>query len=88
MADRTSEKINEIRLANGWKGDHCPTCTRSPHNPYRRYDNRGKVLEGCVDACHEGKLVTPSESARWHSRKEAKDIRRAELKSLQGIKGR
>ena len=60
----------------------CPTCTRDPYSPYRVYDPHGKVVVGCVDACHAGKLVTPSESAFWHNRVEAKKIRRA-LKRMQ-----
>lgn len=53
----------------------CPTCTRPDHSPYRVYDARGKVTSGCVDACHTGRLITPSESAMWHARPAAKQIR-------------
>src|SRR6185436_6395272 len=54
----------------------CPTCCRAPESPLRRYDKRGKVVEGCVDGFHSGKLVSPSESAHWHNRKESKAIRK------------
>lgn len=63
---------------------NCPTCTRSIYAPYRVYDERGKVLEGCVDECHSEHLTTPSESARWHNRTQAKAIRRAMRKGQQG----
>jgi hypothetical protein len=55
--------------------DTCPICTRSIYSPYRVYDDRGHVIQGCVDKSHTGHLVTPSESARWHHRPEAKQIR-------------
>ena len=44
----------------------CRTCTRTLGSPYRVYDERGKVIHGCVDPDHTGHLVTPSESAHWH----------------------
>jgi hypothetical protein len=56
---------------------NCPICTRPVDNPFRVYDGKGKVVEGCVDECHTGHLVTPSESAHWHNRPEAKKIRAA-----------
>lgn len=82
MADKVAEKINKIRLANGWDGKTCTTCTRSIHSPYRRHDARGHVTEGCVDASHDGHLH--GESLRWHNRPEAKEIRKYELLTLQG----
>jgi len=54
---------------------NCNTCCNPVDQPYRVYDERGKVLQGCVDACHTGELVTPSESSFWHNRPEAKKIR-------------
>jgi len=54
----------------------CPICTRSVDSPYRVYDERGRVIQGCVDACHTDHLVSVSESARWHHRKEATVIRK------------
>lgn len=53
----------------------CHTCGRADDSPYRVYDDHGKVVAGCVDECHTGRLITPSESARWHARPEAKRIR-------------
>lgn len=53
----------------------CPTCCRAPFAPFRIADANGKVANGCVDHFHTGHLVTPSESARWHERKESKLIR-------------
>ena len=62
----------------------CNTCTNSVYAPYRVYSAQGKVLEGCVDACHTDHLTTPGESARWHNRPQAKAIRRVMLKGQQG----
>jgi hypothetical protein len=64
----------------------CTTCGKPDHNPYRHYDDHGKVSAGCVDVCHTGRLVTPSESARWHARPDAKRIR-AKLAKGQAGKG-
>lgn len=87
--DTTSEKILSIRTKalaalGAAPSDRCPTCGRLAGAPFRSYDDRGRVVHGCVDAFHTGHLVTPSESVRWHGRPEAKEIRRAELTSLQG----
>ena len=54
----------------------CNTCCRPADHPFRQYDGYGKVINGCVDAFHSGAIVTPSESAWWHGRKEAQKIRR------------
>ena len=54
----------------------CPTCGRRAGDPFRVFDARGKVLQGCVDEFHTDELVTPSESARWHARPVAKKMRR------------
>lgn len=53
----------------------CNTCCRPASSPFRVWDAHGKVVMGCVDACHTDKLATPSESARWHNRPEAKKLR-------------
>lgn len=50
----------------------CPSCTRAAAAPYRVYDARGKVVNGCIDHFHTGYLQTPSESAKWHNRPVAK----------------
>ena len=57
--------------------DRCPICTRADHSPYRVYDERGHVIQGCVSAFHDGRLQQLSESARWHGRPVAKAIRTA-----------
>ena len=54
----------------------CNTCGKDARHPWRVYDERGHVLLGCVDGAHDGQLVTPSASATWHNRSEAKEIRR------------
>ena len=55
----------------------CAICERADYAPFRVYDAHGGVINGCVDAVHTGRLVTPSESARWHNRPAAKLIRKA-----------
>ncbi len=64
----------------------CNTCGKTAGAPYRVYDVRGKVVQGCVDDFHTGHLVTPSESSFWHNRPAAKKIRAA-LKRGQSGKG-
>jgi len=59
----------------------CPTCGKHRDAPYRVYDKRGKVTQGCVDDYHTGHLITHSESSYWHNRPEAKKIR-ASLKAM------
>ena len=54
---------------------NCTTCNRRSNDPYRVFNERGKVIAGCVDECHTGQLITPSESSWWHTKKEAKAIR-------------
>lgn len=46
---QVSKQINELRKAAGHPMTECPTCGRSPGNPYRRY-YCGKITQGCVDA--------------------------------------
>jgi len=77
-----SQKIMKIRLAAGGSATTCPTCTRPAENPYRRWDASGRIIEGCVDAIHTGKLVPISSSNGWHMRKKAIAIRRSELDAL------
>jgi hypothetical protein len=62
----------------------CLICGQPDHRPYRVYDARGKVLAGCVDDCHTGQLITPSESAHWHGRPDARKIRQALKRGQQG----
>jgi hypothetical protein len=53
----------------------CPICGQPAGSPYRSYDSRGKVVQGCVSEFHTGHLVTPSETAFWHSSTAAKKVR-------------
>jgi hypothetical protein len=62
----------------------CTTCGKPDHQPYRVYDEHGTVTAGCVDAIHDGRLVTPSESASWHARPEARRIRARLAKGRRG----
>lgn len=62
----------------------CNTCGRPAHSPFRVYDERGKVIAGCIDNWHTGHLVTPSESSLWHNRPEAKKMRAARRSYLMG----
>lgn len=66
-------------------GQTCTTCGKPVDRPYRRYDSRGTCVEGCVDSCHTGHLVTASESSCWHNRPEAKKIRAALERGRKGI---
>lgn len=63
----------------------CSTCGKAAGAPFRVYDERGKVINGCIDDFHTGYLVTPSESSRWHNRKEAKAHRASIKKHLATI---
>ena len=64
----------------------CPTCTRSKYDPFRQYDERGKVIAGCIDDYHTGHLTPISESNAWHSRKSAKQHRAANKGHLRTLK--
>ena len=66
----------------------CLTCNREASNPWRVYDELGHVTLGCIDECHTGQLVTPSESARWHNRPVAKKHRAAVKRALRSILSR
>lgn len=54
----------------------CTTCGRSDSNPFRVTDGAGRIIAGCVDACHTGKLPGLHETSRWHNRPEAKKVRK------------
>jgi hypothetical protein len=79
---KNSARINAIRQANGGSTSECPTCCRPVNSPFRVFDEAGKVVMGCVDAAHEGHFPRPSESAVWHYRHEARDMRRQDLARL------
>lgn len=67
------------------EAETCTICGQSAYSPYRSYNPQGHIVEGCVDQFHtpafEGIV---SESARWHHRKEARDIRKRLAKGRQG----
>lgn len=54
----------------------CNTCAKPYNKPFRIYDKNGKIVSGCVDACHTGMLVPLSDSAFWHNRPESKAVRK------------
>jgi hypothetical protein len=62
----------------------CPTCGRASSNPFRSYDAKGRIVNGCVDAFHSEHLVVPSESAFWHARPQAKLARRLSKEARNG----
>ena len=68
-----SAKIQTIRIAHGNPGTECPTCGNALNAPYRRW--AGVVIEGCIDACHTGRLPEGTETANWHYRMEARAMR-------------
>jgi hypothetical protein len=77
-----SESILSIRAKAGNTNEVCPTCGKSPCNPFRVYVGN-KIVHGCIDAIHTGRLVVPSESARWHAHGEP--LRRKELAHLKTL---
>lgn len=81
-SEKVSAEINSIRAAAGWDGKTCTTCCRDVGSPARVYDERGRVVQGCIDSSHEGRLI--AESSRWHHRPEALAMRRAERDKLRG----
>jgi len=82
--DTTARKINAIRATAGNDGSVCCTCGQPADDPARRIV-RGVIIEGCVDATHHGRLVSPSGSADWHNRKVAQGIRKATLQALTSL---
>lgn len=80
----TDAKILNLRILNGGSVDRCPTCGHSPENPYRRVIN-GKIIEGCVDATHTGRLPVPSASSDWHMRPEAIEVRMNSWYRIYGV---
>ena len=43
----------------------CPICTKELNNPYRRYNNQGQIVEGCIHKCHDKHLIPASNSYNW-----------------------
>jgi hypothetical protein len=77
MDTRDTQSTTEKEITTmGQAFEKCPTCVRPKGQPFRKYDDHGKVVNGCVDEYHTGEIFPiPSESARWHYRKEAEKIR-------------
>lgn len=84
-ASKVSAEIDSIRSSAGWDGERCTTCCRPVYSPARVYDDGGKVIQGCIDSSHEGRLQQISESNRWHNRPEARALRRAERDKLREV---
>ena len=57
----------------------CRTCCKPIASPYRVFDARGKVVQGCISADHNGAYLL-GESAFWHNRQSAKKYRRESAK--------
>ncbi len=51
----------------------CSTCSRPVDAPWRLRSFDGRLVEGCVDAAHDGHLS--GENAAWHNRPEARRLR-------------
>lgn len=58
----------------------CNTCGKPVSAPYRVFDTKGAVIQGCVDSCHTEHLLSCTASLRWALRTEAKEIQRAAKK--------
>ena len=63
----------------------CTTCCRPVGAPFRRHDARGKVVEGCVDESHTGRLC--GTSREWHTSDAARAIRRKTAERLSALIG-
>lgn len=42
----------------------CSTCGKQAQNPYR-YSFEGKIIEGCIDKCHDEHLIPTTNSWNW-----------------------
>jgi len=43
----------------------CSTCTHDVAKPYRRYNSKGEIIEGCVDPCHDPYLPKNTNTWNW-----------------------
>ena len=61
----------------------CPCCTRAGTDPHRVYLHHGTgiVVEGCIDAHHEG-IPTASRARDWHDSEHGRAYRRATLRAM------
>lgn len=80
----TSAKLVAFRAKYGGDAESCPTCTRAPTRPFRRIVD-GKIVEGCVDACHTGQFTGLSSSNAWHTRPEARILRKETFDHLKTL---
>ncbi len=76
------DQIWDIRLAAGNPGTHCPTCTQPVDRPYRSIHG-GKIVQGCIDACHRPHIH--GESLKWHMQPAAVERRKRELAHLKSL---
>jgi hypothetical protein len=81
--DSVSQKLNELRIQNGWDGDRCPTCDNPPEGPHYTKDDRGNLVEGCIDSAHHERAGHVGGYPRWYNRPEARQMRKQELAHLQ-----
>lgn len=85
MRKPSFKKFKEQQLEILTNRPQCSTCGRGKYDPYRQYDEHGKVVFGCIDEFHVGHLVPISESNSWHMRKEAKKMRDESMKRLYAL---
>lgn len=82
---QVSQEIMDIRRSAGNPCVSCPTCCQPRTKPYRRRVN-GKIVEGCIDACHTDTLLGVFGASRdWHFRPEAAEMRRKTLIHLKDM---
>jgi hypothetical protein len=79
------DRIFDIRARAGNPGTHCPKCSQSVGHPHRRKDAHGRIVEGCIDACHKPHIS--GESLKWHMRPSAVAHRKDVLAHLESIVG-
>ena len=60
---------------------HCNTCCRPTTAPYRSWCD-GAIVQGCIDAAHDGALVMGSADYQWHYRVMAVAWRAVQVKRL------
>jgi hypothetical protein len=80
-----SRTILKIRAAAGNNCERCPACAKPASMPYRRIVD-GVYVEGCVDASHTPHMQgLAMDTAHWHFRAEAVQIRKDTAKFLQSL---
>jgi len=43
----------------------CSTCGKDAYSPYRHISIDGKIIEGCIDKCHDEHLIPTTNSWQW-----------------------